>query len=382
MKTLGAQLFDKDTIDALIWPKSEIGGLARKVLLPFIKQGPSHYIENANTSLQALLIDDLVLPVAVNEPNSKNSYVCSLYSHYVNYGYEEINALKNWLPKWILKGMIHLVDRLLLFGEIDKAVFVNNWLLPTNLYPDISAEQIAAITKTLVKRYPAHAIAFRSVNRLYPSSLFVGLKQAGYDFLISRMIYFTKTDDSKAFTSRMFKSDMKVIKESPYAVVDDTERLIREASRLKQLYRALNIEKYSAWNPQFNENFIRLALEKEWMTLRGLELNGRIDAVLGYFTLNSVMTSPFFGYDTSLPLETGLYRQISTLLLLEAKERGLLLHQSSGAGHYKKLRRAEEDFEYTAVYIRHLPIKRRLIFHMLIEAMSTIGKSLLKHYIH
>jgi len=74
------------------------------------------------------------------------------------------------------------------------------------------------------------------------------------------------------------------------------------------------------------------------------------------------MTTPLFGYDLSIPQELGLYRILSLKLIEEATNRELVLHQSSGAGQFKKCRGGVPVIEYNAVYIRHLSLFRRIVW--------------------
>jgi hypothetical protein len=230
----------------------------------------------------------------------------------------------------------------------------------------------------LIERFPDHAIAFRSVNDLQPPGFADLLKKENFKFAVSRLIYYTDTSSAKAFHSRMFKSDLHLLKKAPYKICTATTE--SSLSRIRQLYYKLNIEKYSAFSPQYNENFIQLLLDTSAFTVKTWEKNGSIDAALAYFSLDKTMTSPLFAYDTDLPIKLGLYRQISALLLLDAQEKGVWLNQSAGGGSFKTLRRAEPLFEYIAVYTRHLPWQRSLPWKLLIKVASPIARKFLLAY--
>ena len=49
--------------------------------------------------------------------------------------------------------------------------------------------------------------------------------------------------------------------------------------------------------------------------------NGRLDGVVGCFVRNNVISSPLVGYDTTLPIDLGLYRMLSAIVLGEAARR-------------------------------------------------------------
>ncbi len=374
------RIFDKDSVDSLPWPENEHSQFVKHLLLPVVKNGTNHYFNNVNTEFNFLLIDDLVFPFSVNGEISVNSYVCSAYSHYIRYGFSEIKFLKNRILRFVLHSFLKVLEKLFEYLKIDKIVIVNNFLLSTNFYPTLSRSQIQRITNFLIKKYPGHLIAFRSISSLSSQNMEKYLRELNYDLIINRMAYYTEADDDQPEKSRMYKSDLKVLEKSKYQISKEKQVDERIFTRIKELYSALNIVKYSKYNPQYNENFIKLMINHPAFSVRTLEKNGRIDAVLIYFTYAKTACAPIIGYDTKLNQDLGLYRQISMILLKEAGEKGLLLHQSSGCGHFKELRRAKEKFEYLAVFHKHLPFKRKIPWKILEIAMNIVGKKILRAY--
>ncbi len=339
--------------------------------MPFLKNGTSSYIDNVETRMMALLIDDIVLPVTVNFADYNNSYVCSPYGHYVGYCHDQLSGKR----KKLFAPLIDSYGSFYKLGKLNRVVMVNNWLYSTNLYPNLDAKQIQEIKEFLVKKFPHHAIVFRSINDYELLELKEILREHKFHLVPSRIVYFTKADSDSAFKSRMFKSDLSILKNSTYEI---SSLEIEDAARAAELYHKLNIEKHSKLNPQFNSQFIKMAIENNFLSFKGLRRDGRLDAVVGYYSTDKVMTSPLFGYDTDLPGELGLYRQLSTILLQEAKEAGKLLHQSSGAGDFKKLRRAESAVEYNAVYTKHLPFYQKASWSFLNKIMNTVGLSAMR----
>lgn len=66
------------------------GAYVRDSFLPFFQKGVTAFIENVNTQLFLLEVDDLILPVTLNNAEFENSYVCSPYTHYISYALEEL----------------------------------------------------------------------------------------------------------------------------------------------------------------------------------------------------------------------------------------------------------------------------------------------------
>ncbi len=374
-------LYDSATIDSLPWPESENGRYAKAFLEPFLKNDPGYYIDNVDTTMMVLTIDDLILPITINQAECKNSYVCSPYTHYISYALEELHLISNPVFRIPLKGMIRALGLFLKKGQINRNVIVNNWLFSTNLYANLEQGQIDRITKFLKTRYPSHAIIFRSINTCLGNKLYDAFQENRYALLLSRQVYFLDTFDEQVYKSKPFKQDLKLLKESEYRVVDASEITEEEIPRIVELYNQLYLNKYSLLNPQFNANFIKLALKNGILTIKALKnANHRIDGVLGYFQRNGVMTTPLFGYNTNTPQKAGLYRLISTVLALEAKKNGYYLNQSSGAAEFKALRKATPHLEYTGVYYNHLSWWRKGPWKLLKLVVNGLLIPLIKYY--
>lgn len=380
-------LFDADTIDQLPWPDTIDGAYAKGYLLPLIKQGTSHFIDNVHTTYMALLIDGhIVLPLSLNEQEYDNSYVCSPYGHYVKYAKEELAVLRQPSLRRCLAWLIDGFGMLCNVCHINRAVHVNNWLLSTNLYPALTAEHIEAIVEFLKIRFPHHTIIFRSLNGYSNGSLIDMFKKLGSKLVPSRQVYIMNPSDPASTRSKarwLLKRDFALLERHGYTVRElqaEDELSDAEVSRIVELYNALYLKKYSLNNPMFNERFIWLALRQNSLHLVILQKDERIDAVLGYFCRNGIMTTPLFGYDTTLPQEVGLYRMLSVVLFHIAKENGHLLNASSGAAEFKRNRGAVGVIEYSAVYDRHLPLSRRLCWSVLAVLLEKVGVPLMRKY--
>lgn len=374
------KLYDAETIGQLTWPTSAENEFAKRFLMPFITSGPQHYINNVNGKMLAMKVDDQVLPIMINDSEYHNSYVGSVYGQYISYGSQQLFNEYNILLSLGLKGGLEAFGKMLRWGEINKIVFVNNWLISTNLYPNLTRDQIELIRDFLIEKFPEHAIVFRSVCPYHMPDTYDYLKSSGFKMMLSRPVYFLNTKNDDIFETRIFKSDLRVLKNTEYDVVEVKDTTKHDFSRLAELYRMLNVDKYSKHNPQFNERYIELILKNKLIGAKMIMKEDKVYGVLGYFYRNGVKTSPLFGYDTNQPKEHKLYRVMATLLALEAKKRNLILHQSSGAGTYKLLRRAEKYMEYSAVWSRHLPTKQRFIWNVLRNLVNGIATPILKFY--
>ena len=359
MKPMQAELFTRENIHTLSFPQTEDGDYARRYLLPMVLNGAEKYIQNVhNTQLMLAKVDDLIIPITTSDFHPDNTYTCSPYSHYVSYGgYEEVKHLNNPPAEALIKLLMGPVAWYFRKAELDKVVYVNNYLLSTNLYPSVNSDQLSELCEALPKWFPDRVIVFRSVDTRKNPQVAGFLKTKEYEMVLSRQVWYM--DAEEASRTRQYKEDVRVLRKHGYEIVDGRDLSDDELAHALHLYNMLYLEKYSYYNPQFTFEFMKLARDNKILHLRALRRDGQINAVMGFFVRNGVMTQPLFGYDTSLPQEEGLYRLLTLITLQEGLQRNLLVHASGGVGKFKKVRGGKPTIEYNAVYHKHLPAWRQ-----------------------
>jgi hypothetical protein len=353
------ELFTRENINTIVWPSTLDGDYARRYLLPMMMDGARKYIKNVyNTQLMLAKVEDVIVPITVSDFHPDNSYTCSPYSHYISYGgFEEVKHLNNPPLEALIKLMMHPIAWYFRSTDLDKAAYVNNYLLSTNLYPSVNSDQLSALSEALPKWFPDRAIVFRSVDAKKNPHIADILKEKEYEMVLSRQVWYM--DAEEAGRTRQYKEDVRVLRKHGYEIVNGRDLTDDELARSLRLYNLLYLEKYSYYNPQFTFEFMKLARDEEILHLRALKRDGKINAVMGFFIRNGAMTQPLFGYDTSLPQEEGLYRLLTLITLQEGLQRKLLVHASGGVGKFKKVRGGRSVIEYNAVYHKHLPAQRQ-----------------------
>jgi hypothetical protein len=364
-----AELFTRENVSSIVWPATPDADYVRRYFLPMMMDGAEKFIKNIyKTKLLLAKVGEVIIPMTISDFHLENTYTVSPYSHYVSYGaYEEVKHLNNLpvelLVKWIMRPIAWYFRQ----ADLDKVVYVNNYLLSTNLYPSVNRDQLSALCEVLPAWFPDRLIVFRSVDAKKNPQILDTLKDKDYDIILSRQVWYM--DPAEASLTRQYKEDMRVLRRHGYEIVEGKGLSDRELSRSLDLYNMLYLEKYSYYNPQFTFEFMKLARDHEILHLRALRQNGKINAVMGFFIRNGVMTQPLFGYDTSLPQEDGLYRLLTLLTLQEGLQRNLLVHASGGVGKFKKVRGGKPVIEYNAVFSKHLPVWRQRPWK-LIQAIS------------
>ncbi|TVY02029.1 GNAT family N-acetyltransferase [Cohnella terricola] len=378
------ELYDASEIGSYTWPDTEYGRYAKHYLLPMLEQGVERFAGNVHTRMLVLSVDGTPLPITVNEAEYDNSYVCSPYTHYVSYAKQELALLGNRVLIAVLGVLLSGIGLLLKRSRFNRVVHVNNWLLSTNLYPNLDGDQWEAALDKLLSLFPEHAIAFRSLNPTMNFREMERLRARNCLFVPSRQIYLLRTDEGSGFGNAksrwLLKRDRALAGKHGYEIVGPGSVKEADIPRIAELYRMLYLEKYSWHNPQFTEAFLAQMLSEGTLEIYGFRREDRLDAVLGFYARDGAMTTPLFGYDTSLPQELGLYRMLSALLIDLGIGRGQLLHESSGAAQFKRNRGAVAEIEYTAIHIRHLPLRRRWTWVMLEKLLTGIGIPLLRKF--
>jgi GNAT acetyltransferase-like protein len=364
------RLYSRDDLDTIPWPPGADGDYARRVLTPFVRDGTRPYIANVSAEVRVLIEGAVVSPVAVVDSArqlSRASYVASPTTHYIDYARREVQLELADRPvlRRLLPPLMEALRPVLSGGQIEQAVYVNNWLLSTNLYPALSPDALRGILTQLVETFPRHAIVFRSVNDRLDGGLAGALAALGCRRVFSRQVYILDPRKGEYLKKKSYQKDRSLARRSPYRWLSAAQLTPADCPRLKELYDDLYLDKYSRYNPQFTEAFFREALRSQWLTLFALKREERIDGVLGFVERQGVMTTPLIGYDRSVPAEAGLYRLISFHLIEEAATRGLILHQSSGAAAFKQHRGSAPAMEYSFVYDRRLSPRRRLPWKLL-----------------
>jgi hypothetical protein len=380
MPVKNIEIYRSENVKNLQWPDGDDADYVKKFFCPMVEKGVPHFIENVNTDFRLLKLDNLILPIMINSGKKGMSYVCSPYDFYITYGSKMLSFIKNPVLRLLVEGIHLTLSKVINYKEINHVVLVNNWPFSTTFYPEITELQINAIVAHLSKEFPNHAIAFRSINPNTTKECYDILKKCGFDLIASRQVYYTNPGDPKLSHKQILKSDLKLYREREHQILKESELSKEDLEGALSLYNQLYIDKFSFLNPQIKETFLKLGAENKLLELRVLKKDGRIDGVVGFICKNGYLYCPFFGYNTSNPDRSKLYRLLSTILFLEAKERGLVLFQSAGASFFKKIRGASDCLEYLAVYKKHLSFPKKFSWMALKAVANSIGGYFMRKY--
>lgn len=374
------KIYGKENIQQIHWEQYHNGEEVKSYFKRMIEERPDVYVKNVSAEIYLMEIDDLLIPLTKTKPSKQNSYVVSPFTHYILYAIEELGELEKPFLEWILKQFLRIFALWMKLGKSDDVVIVNNWALSTNLYEELSKEQVEEMVRLLKKQFPDRVILFRSLTDRLHESIISELRELNCLFLPSRSVYIFFPEEFDTFSRdqrKTIRRDEKFLRKSGY-YIDDIDR--SEMPRALELYNQLYLEKYSYFNPQFTLEFLLNAYENDLFRFKVIRKDEEIAGVVGSVIRNGVITSPIFGYDLTLPKEEGLYRLCSFIEMEYSLNRGFTAHRSAGAGTFKRNRGAQNHIEYSAVITDHLPFRRRWIWKLLDLLLTKIGVRLLKKF--
>ncbi len=371
------KLHDAASIDEIEWEAKKDGEMIKHYFEPLIKNGSTYFIKNVQTDLFLLEIDNMLLPITVNNKEFNNSYVTSPYTHYISYAKEELWELNNPRLEKFLSSMIDIIGGLLRKSNVNKVVIVNNWLLSTNLMgPLLTKSQIKRMTEFITSTFPHHTILFRSMTRALHHEFMETMQHFGYEKIMSRAIYLL--DHPVTLTKKQKKTlqqDKRLFEKFHYYVREPKEV---DIPHIKKLYSKLYIDKYSRHNPQFTKEFFEHAYKHKLLQFSLLCQGETVKGVIGYWVRADVLTTPILGYDTTSNIKEGLYRVLSYLITENILHNKYVGHRSAGAGEFKRKRGSVQHIEYTYIFQKHLPVYKRIAWGLLRAIMALFVEPMAK----
>lgn len=352
--------------------------LLRRWFGPLLEQGTTWCAPNLETRLAFLRVGEIELPLTINEAEWDNSWICSPWTHYVSYAREEIERATGPFLTALSRVLFGGLGAWFRRAGANRVVMVNNWLLSTNPWPRWDAKRLDAVIDALVRRWPGHAIVFRSLNEKESAPLLAALARQGARIVPSRQVWWYEPGSAAVADSPEFRKDERLLRRGDLEVLPHESIGEADFASLTKLYDSLYLEKYSRHNPCFTVDWFRHLHREELARFTALRLrDGGIVGVEACAELHGVLTSPIVGYDLDQPRSLGLYRRLAAIPVLEARRRGLPLNLSAGVGRFKALRGGEPVMEYLAVIDSHLPLPRRLPW----ACIAALSRHLLAPYV-
>lgn len=354
---------------------------AYNYMLPFMNADSRKSIANIITKSAILDTGGHFFPVTVNEKEYDNCYVCSPYTLWISYAKEELGKLGNKPLEFVLRMLLNGLGPLLKKADINKVVSINNWMLSTNLYPDCDGRNVADIKNHLIQTFPDYALMFRSLNIYTNPQLMSAFIKDGFILVPSRQVYIFDQKLSHYLSRHNTKIDFAMLQKTKYTITQHENITENDYPRILELYNSLYLDKYSYHNPQFTIECISHWHKKRLLLMKGLRNEtGILDGIVGCFERNGITTAPLVGYDTGMPKNLALYRMLIALVLKHTNDNNLVLNLSSGASDFKILRGGQPFIEYSAIYIGHLPLFKKSVWHLMNLLLTYLAAPIMKDF--
>jgi len=339
------------------------------------------FVSNLSTQIELVGSGAQSVPVTINNHEGDNAWVCSPYTAYCAYAIEELERLAHPAITQPLSWLCRAAGANLRRAEIDRAVAINNWLLSTNLYPALDRATLRLWIAECLERWPAHSLWFRSLNDAWTSDWIAALVAEGFELIPSRQVYLYSDVAALPRSHADLKVDLKLLQRTVLRPCGPSGFGAADWPRIEALYAKLYLEKYSRLNPAYRASFMEAWHRAGLLRLMGFrDGEGVLQAIVGTFERDGVITAPIVGYDTALPKKLGLYRMLMAAVLKYAADSGQRVNLSAGAAEFKRGRGGVPAIEYSAVFSRHLPKRRQRAVERLRWLTTRIGVPLMKRF--
>lgn len=348
---------------------------------PFRKEPTRNWIQNVDTEMRIEKIADFLFPTTLNDKEYESSYVCSPYNALVTYSKDELVKINNRILRFLLFWLINSIGGILRLCKVNKNFCINNFLLSTNPYPKWYGEGAEEHLKESKRRYPDHAIMYRSLNHYTNKELMAHLQKLGFILAPSRQVYLFDPKLVNYNAKNNTNNDRRAVAKTNYKLVRHDEITEKDYADILRLYNDLYLKKYSKHNPQFTLKLISYWHQKKLLTMMGFrDQQDILQGIVGLFESEAVITAPLVGYNTKRSSTDALYRMLIYLVIEYSSKKDCCLNLSSGASQFKILRGGVPFIEYTAAYIKHLPLYRRITWKVVRLLLNGVFVPLLKRY--
>ena len=339
------------------------------------------FISNLSTQIEVLGSGSGAVPATINHAEPDNTWICSPYTTYCSYAIEELERFAHPMVTRPLSWLCRVAGASLRRAQIDRAVAINNWLVSTNIYPALDRETLRSWIAESRDRWPTHSIWFRSLNDAWTADWIAALVAEGFRLIPSRQVYLYSDIGDLPRHYADLKVDLKLLERTPLQRCGPDDFGPADWPRIEALYGKLYLEKYSRLNPVYRAAFMEAWHRAGLLRILGFrDGEGVLQAVVGMFEREGVVTAPLVGYDTALPKKLGLYRLLMASVLEYAADSGKRVNLSAGAAGFKRARGGVPAIEYSAVQVNHLPIDRQRAVERLRWLTQRIGVPLMKRF--
>ena len=299
------------------------------------------WVQNGSANLALHPASGLPITISKQPRRPDTTYITSLRSGWFDYAAQEV--ANNSIAAWSLRSA-GLIAKML---GIDNIILVGNAPVSTNIWTDRHILEVPFLCQQIASSHKKHFIGVRNLQADKHRALIDKLKSHRFYVIPARIVYEFDFREKLEKKHSHLQRDRSVLKRSGLRVSILDSISMAEASRLRDLYQTIYIEKHSALNAQYTSQFFADMLSFKVMTALVLQdADRQIVAFAMLYEVDDTLTVPALGYDPQYPTNS-LYRQLFAAITFYAQDKRRLLNYSSGAGDFKRKRGGIARLEYT-----------------------------------
>ncbi|WP_045484420.1 hypothetical protein [Vibrio owensii] len=346
-------------------------GSLEKMFGLYTNGNQKNYISNCEQTALMYVNDQSKIPIVINDGEINDMYLSSPKVNYIDYNLDYIRRMEKGVIKTMLMFITSLLSYMLTLCNINRVVYINNFLIPNSPRNNISESKILDIICEIKNKYPKHAIVFKGEN--------VEKSKHNIMCLLSKQAYIwtpsiLKESGKKAVKIRKtLKSDKKNIDNGvlSFEVLNYVD--IKESENIRDLYRNVYHNKYSSHSADYTALWFKILSNPEYgFSLVGVKHNNELVGFVSYHIGSDMIYSGLVGHK-DINGKLGVYRAIIRYLIQQSEDLNKPLHLSSGAGEFKRRRGAKEHMEYDLVATDHLPVLQKIGWWLLMKIYNSLG---------
>lgn len=335
----------------------------KKFLGYLLSKKSNFFIRNSRTNLKVISVDNFALPFTVNSEDG-GFYLDSVNILHITYPVEELKKFGHTAIN--LGGLEEIKD----FLDIQKYIYLNNWLLTTNQPQYIPENILEKIKNYFIEKYTDYLIISRGIPE-DAKGIHDIHKNQNFRLIPYRPVWVWHYPPSRKRSH--LERDMKLLAKRMDKFQEVTHLDDELAIKIMNLYRQLYINKYTQYSTDFTHEWFKIAcasgLFKFDLLYEGEELKG----FLNYSPYNrGGLVLNYLGYDcfNESEKQNATYRTIFAKSIQNAQVQKCDIFLSGGCGGYKENRGAVKEIEYEGYYIDHLPPDTKKMMRRFLDLKS------------
>ncbi|PMO48562.1 hypothetical protein [Vibrio splendidus] len=346
-------------------------GSLEKMFSLYTNGNQKNYISNCDQTALMYVNDKNKLPIVINNGEINDMYLSSPKVNYIDYNLDYIRRMGKGVIKSMLIFIISLLSYILTLCNINRVVYINNFLIPNIPKNNLSESKVLDIICEFKNNFPRHAIIFKGANvETNKNNIMCLLSKKAYIWSPSIL----KESGKKAVKIRKtLKSDKKNIDNGVLSFEILNYIDIKESENIRNLYRNLYHNKYSSYSADYTALWFKTLSDPEnGFSLVGVKHSNELVGFVSYHIGSEMIYSGLVGHK-DINGKLGVYRASIRYLIQQSEYLNKPLHLSSGAGEFKTRRGAKAHMEYDLVATDHLPAVQKMGWWLLTKIYNSLG---------